>query len=113
MDNNQPVSSRRTSPSPSNLFATIVKIIWLLVVLIVILLSIRVILSLIGANPDNDFAAFIYNSTYVFVEPFRGLLQVGELQVGVARLEFETIVAIIVYLLVASGITAAMSAFRR
>lgn len=113
MEHDRPVHqpSKRTSIGP--IISKIAQIIWLIVVTVVIFLIIRVVLSLIGANPDNDFASFIYNITYSFVEPFRGLLQVGEYQIGVSRLEFETIVAIFVYVLAGWGITAAINVLRR
>ncbi|RYF29738.1 MAG: YggT family protein [Chloroflexi bacterium] len=99
--------------SVSSVISKIAQIIWLIVVAIVIFLVIRVVLSLVGANQDNDFASFIYNITFSFVEPFRGLLQVGEYQIGVSRLEFETIVAIFVYVLAGWGVTAAINVLRR
>jgi uncharacterized protein YggT (Ycf19 family) len=85
---------------------TMAKIIWLVVVVVLLLLAIRVVFSLIGANPDNQFASFIYAVTTPLVEPFKGLLQVGEYQIGVARFEFETLVAMFVYLMAGWAITA-------
>lgn len=97
----------------NSILATILRIIWAFVVVIVILLCIRFVLSLIGANADNEFAAFIYDITYAFVAPFQGLLQVSESQIGVGRVEYETLVAIVVYLLLGGGLTAIINAFRR
>lgn len=112
MEHDRPTQqNKRTGIGP--IVSKIAQIIWLFVVAIVIFLVIRVVLSLIGANLDNDFAAFIYAITFAFVEPFRGLLQVGEYQIGVSRLEFETIVAIFVYVLAGLGITTAINILRR
>lgn len=91
----------------------IIKVLWAILVVVIVLLCIRFVLSLVGANADNPFATFIYNITYVFIAPFQGLLQVSQSQIGVVRIEYETIVAIIVYLLLGAGLTAIMNASRR
>lgn len=57
------------------------------------LLSIRFLLSLLGANRANEFASFIYNVSHPFVSPFFGLFNYQE-QFGVSRFEFETLIAI-------------------
>lgn len=80
--------------------AKLAQIVWFLVAVLVILLVIRLILALLGANPANAFADFIYTTSNPFVAPFRGLLRVGTLDLGVARFETETLVAIIVYSLI-------------
>jgi uncharacterized protein YggT (Ycf19 family) len=103
----RPLPEKRTPrPGPSQIMMAMAKIVWLIVVIILLLLAIRVGFSLIGANPDNQFASFIYAITTPLIEPFRGLLQVGEYRIGVARFEFETLVAMFVYLMVGWAITA-------
>lgn len=77
----------------------VAQIIWFIVSVLVILLILRFILSLMGANPTNGFANFIYSLSNPFVAPFRGLLRSGTVQLGVARFEFETLVAAVVYTL--------------
>jgi hypothetical protein len=71
------------------------------------LLALRVIFALLGANPDNGIADFVYTITYPFVAPFFGLfgydVQYG-MQYGIARLEIETIVAMFVYALIIWGL---------
>lgn len=71
------------------------------------LLALRFGLSLLGANTDNGFANLIYTVTYPFVAPFFGLFGY-KLQYGVARFEFETLVAMVVYGLIAYAITRLM-----
>lgn len=63
---------------------------------LLVLLGLRVLLSLLGANTANAFANLIYTITYPFVVPFFGLFGY-EVEYGVSRLEIETIVAILVY----------------
>lgn len=73
--------------------------------LFIVLLIIRFVLALLGANLANQFASFIYNVTDPMVAPFRGLLQVSQFQAGVSRLEIETILTIVVYALVIWAVT--------
>lgn len=72
------------------------------------LLAIRFVLSLLGANQDNPFASFIYSVTYPFVAPFFGLFGYT-MKYGVARVELETLIAIVVYALVGYGIAKAVT----
>lgn len=90
-----------------------VRVVWFIVGILVALLILRIILALMGANLDNAFASFIYALTDPFVAPFRGLLQQGEFQAGVSRLELETIVSVIVYVLIGWGISAAVKLFSK
>lgn len=76
------------------------QIAYILASILEVLLALRIILSLLGANRSNGFAQFIYSITYPFVAPFFGLFG-STFSYGVARLEVETIVAMIVYGLVA------------
>ena len=73
--------------------------------LLVVLLLVRFVLALLGANLANQFASFIYNVTDPMVAPFRGLLQVSQFQAGVSRLEIETILTIVVYALITWAVT--------
>lgn len=68
------------------------------------LLALRVVLSMLGANRGNAFAELIYGITYPLVSPFFGLFGY-EFQYGVARLEIETLVAMVVYGLLGWGIS--------
>ena len=63
------------------------------------LVAIRFILRLLGANPDAGFAAFVYGVTAPFLAPFVGLF--GTPQYNGSVLELHSIVAIVVYALLA------------
>jgi YggT family protein len=71
--------------------------------ILIVLLGLRVLLSLLGANRENAFADLIYGITYPFAAPFFGLFGY-DVQYGVSRLEIETIFAIIIYALIFFGI---------
>lgn len=82
---------------------TIARIIYFVSGLLTTLLAVRFILALLGANLNNAFADFIYTVSYPFVAPFAGLFNYRT-QYGASRFEIETLVAIIVYGIVAWGI---------
>lgn len=79
------------------------RVIWFIAGIILTLLAFRFVLSLLGANRNNGFASFIYSASYPFVAPFFGLFSY-KASYGVSRFEFETLVAMAVYAVVAAGI---------
>jgi len=76
--------------------------IWLGLGIIEVLIGLRVLLKLIAANPGSPFAAFIYNVSAIFLLPFVGL--VGTPASGGMVLELSSIIAMLVYALLAWGI---------
>lgn len=94
-DQDAPVSRTAREPDGSNIAE---RLIYIIGGVLLTLLGLRVLLSLLGANRSNGFADFIYTVTYPFVAPFFGLFGY-EVEYGVSRVEIETIVAIIVYLM--------------
>ena len=78
------------------------QIIWMLLGLLEALIALRVFFRLIGVNVTNPFASFLYTLTQLFVAPFSTLI--GAPSAGVMVLEISSIIAMIVYFLVAWGI---------
>ena len=68
---------------------------------IALVILMRFALLLLGANPDNAFANFVYGVSGVFVAPFNTLF--GEPAFGNSVLEISSLVAIAVYYLIAWG----------
>lgn len=112
MDDQQAQTMNRPAHRRSNIPYRIALIVSAILSVIVILLLIRVILAFLGALTESDFVSFIYNVTTPFVEPFRGMFQVSEYQIGNSRLEYEAYVAIVVYMLAGAGVTAIGRALR-
>ena len=77
----------------------ITRAIYLLFGLIEALLLIRFVLKALGANAEAGFAQFVYGITGPLVAPFLGLF--GTPQAGGAVLEVHTLIAVIIYALVA------------
>lgn len=79
------------------------RIIWYVASVILVLLAFRFVLALLGANPNNQFANFIYTVSHPFVAPFFSLFGY-RLQYGVSRFETYTLVAMAVYAIIAYGL---------
>ena len=78
------------------------QVVWLIFGIIEILIGLRVFLKIIGANPANGFAHFIYGVSALFLGPFFGLT--SSPSSGRMVLEVPSLIAMIVYVLVAWGI---------
>lgn len=74
-------------------------IIWLLFGVLETLIGLRILLKMIGANPNNTFASFLYSVTDVFLWPFSGLITSPVS--GDMVLEISSIIAMFVYALAA------------
>jgi phage shock protein PspC (stress-responsive transcriptional regulator) len=75
--------------------AQFLRIAWFLLGLLECVLALRFVLSLLGANERNDFAATVYSVTWAFVGPFRTLFATPAS--GASSLELFTLVAMLVY----------------
>lgn len=73
-----------------------------------VLLAVRFILELLGANARTGFVAFVYSLSSVFMAPFNAIL--GTSQAAGSVFEWSVLVAIAVYALAAWGITALIGA---
>lgn len=71
-----------------------------------VLFAFRLALKLFGANPNSGFVSVIYSITHVFLAPFTAIFSNATTQ-GIetqAVLEPSTIIAMIVYALIAWGV---------
>lgn len=80
------------------------QVIWYVLTVVEVLLAFRILLKALGANPLSGFTSFVYALTDPLALPFQGILvSTGN---GVQLLEWSTILAGVVYFLVAYGIVA-------
>jgi len=78
------------------------QIVWYLLSLLEILLALRFALKLIGANSEAGFTSFIHTVTWPFTAPF--LTVIPETAMAGGTLEWATLLAMLIYWLVATGI---------
>lgn len=82
--------------------AIITRIVWFVFAVIEILIAIRFVLKLVGANASAGFVQLIHGISDVFMLPFNAIL--GVQRVSGATFEWSALVAIAVYALIAWGI---------
>jgi uncharacterized membrane protein len=82
--------------------AKVCQLVWLCVAIVEVLIGLRVLLKLIGANPNNAFASFVYNVAAVFLAPFFGLT--SSPVAGGSVLEVPSIIAMLLYAFVGWGV---------
>ncbi len=85
---------------------TVAYLIYFIFGIIEVLLAFRFVLKMTGANPRSGFVQFVYSITQLLILPFEGIFRRGVTQgVEVAAIfEPATLVAIVVYAVVAWGI---------
>ena len=96
--------TKNSQISPRHTTNVIVKIVWYLAGILLVLLGLRFILALFGANTTNGFANFIYSTSHPFVAPFFSLFNYHNYNYGTSHFEIYTLIAMLVYALVAWGI---------
>lgn len=78
------------------------QVVWYVLTFIEILLAFRATFKAIGANPFSGFVSLIYGITDPLIIPFAGILRTSAS--GSSVIEWSTIVAAVVYLLIAWGL---------
>jgi hypothetical protein len=92
-----PAADQRVAVSRIN------QVIWLLFGFLLALIGLRVVLKVIGANAAAAFAQLVYSVTDVFLWPFAGITYNPTF--GPIQFEFSSVLAMIVYALIAWGLT--------
>lgn len=103
-DQTEITTSRQVeSPAASRATNKLIQVVYFIVGVINVLLALRLVLQLLGASRASGFVDFIYSLTEPLVAPFYGVFQTT-VSYGVSRLELESLLAIVIYSLVAWGI---------
>ena len=86
----------------ANMRFWITRVVYYILAVLEVILGLRFLFRLLGASQGNDFVMFLYNLSHVFVGPFNGIF--NDQALGHSVFELSTIVAMLVYALVAWGI---------
>lgn len=78
------------------------QVVWYILGTLEVLLAFRFVLKLLAANPSAGFSRFIYGITYLFAYPFLAVFRISQVEGSI--LEWTTLLAMLVYLIVAWGI---------
>jgi len=102
---------RKPSKRESTGTQTVQYIIYYVFGAIEVLLAFRLIFRLFGANPESGFVNWVYNLSAAFIWPFLGIFPNPTTEGAVTTAVFEpaTLVAIIVYAILAWGIAKIIS----
>jgi hypothetical protein len=89
------------SPTTKPLFRG-TQIVWYILSLLEVLLTLRFVLKLMGANPQAGFTSFIYGLTWIFTAPFLAVFPISQVQGTI--FEWTTLLAMLVYWMIAIAI---------
>ncbi len=98
----RPVAARAAVVEPVESRAN--QIVYLILTIVEVLLAFRLVLRLLGANPNSGFVSFVYAITYPLIYPFIGIFSLPNLET--ASFELATLIAMVVYAIVAYVIVA-------
>lgn len=90
----------------------VAKVIYILLVAVEIILALRFILILLGANTSNQFMRLIISVSRPVVAPFSGLVS-DSITLWGFRIDLVSLVALIVLMLVAYGVLEIIRTFER
>ncbi len=113
-DSDEPIMATQVQPSATK-SQTSEYLIYYILGTIEVLLTFRLVLKLMGAGISSGFVSFIYGLTGLFILPFEGIFQRSVSQ-GIettAVLEPATIVAMVVYALLAWGVVKLVRIFSK
>jgi len=86
----------------ANIRYWVTRITYFVLAVLEVILLLRFFFRLLGANQDNAFITFLYNLSHLFVVAFNGIF--NDQVLGRSVFETSTIVAMLVYALIAWGI---------
>lgn len=88
------------------------RIVWFIAGVLLVLLGLRFLLALLGANATSGFTSFIYSVTHPLVAPFFGVFGYKYVTGG-SRFEIYTLLAMLIYALIAYAIARLVTITRR
>lgn len=104
---------RRTTSTASSAETqlTVINGVWLILGILEVILGLRFVLKLLGANAASSFVNLVYSVSRIFVSPFNGIFTTPTLKgnVSVSVFETATLIAIVIYALIVWGIVKLLS----
>jgi hypothetical protein len=92
-----------TNQARANARYWIATVVYFILGVLEVILALRFIFRLLGANQGSGFVAFLYTLSHVFVAPFNGIF--NDQAIGnVSVFEVSTLVAMVIYALIAWGL---------
>ncbi len=85
-----------------NIYARASAVVWTLTGFVEIVVALRIIFKLIGANAGNGFVRFVYDLSGVFVNPFQGIVR--DVSSGSSVLEINSLIAMLIFVIIAWGV---------
>jgi hypothetical protein len=81
----------------------ITRVVYFVLGVLEVIMGLRLVFRLLGANQGSDFVMFLYSLSHIFVSPFSGIF--NDQTIGnVSVFEISTVIAMLVYALVAWGL---------
>lgn len=113
--NKQVVREKTSTASSEETIVTAANAIWFIVGVIEVLLGLRFIMKLLGANPNSGFVDFIYTVSGIFVAPFNGIFSTATAEGDVVSSVFDpaTLVAMLIYVLLGWGLVKLLTLNKR
>jgi hypothetical protein len=85
--------------------AVMTRVVWFVFGAIEVLIAVRFVLMLLGANAETGFVRMIYGVSNIFMAPFIAIFKTQPIATG-AYFEWSALAAIAIYALAAWGLTA-------
>lgn len=82
------------------IFRGIAKIFYMVLLVIETLISIRFVFKLIGARDGNRIVRFVYDSSDIFTEPFKGVVT-GDWDIAGFYIDVDALLSLAVYMILA------------
>lgn len=92
-----------TEPPTYSPIRAVARVVNVIATLIIVLLAFRFLFALLGANKGNAITDFVYVTSQPLVAPFFGMFNF-KANYGVSTFELETLIAMVVYALIAWAI---------
>jgi hypothetical protein len=80
------------------------RVVWTILWVVQVVLALRFILRLIGANPSAGFTDFIYSLAAPLMAPFFNIVPNSRIETSASIFEWNTLIAMVVYWLLAWAI---------